>query len=187
MRARLLPCLLAAAILAAGCTQTATSHPTTSPAPGAGGPNGGAAIAPPHGENATNGLRLSGSADRSGIYKDGTIRLDYTAKNEGAVATVHGACERPEAYSLRDANGTERPLDVPRAHCFGFTDNPFPAGATISFSTTWNGTYAEGDHLVQAPPGAYQFTATFTAWRDGQPVRVLLTMPLNVLSQMGQG
>jgi hypothetical protein len=44
-----------------------------------------------------------------------------------------------------------------------------------------------GDHLVQAPPGGYTFTATFTAWRSGQPAVVTLTLPLSIVEQMGEG
>jgi hypothetical protein len=191
--------LLAAAVLAAGCAQTspapASSSPSTSrptatgtsaPAPGP-GPHGGTLVAPPHGENATNGLRLSGQADRSGMYPGGAILLTYTARNEGADATTHGGCERPYAFTLRDANGTAHPLEAPMAHCLALSLDPFPAGASLAFNTTWEGTYAQGDHLVQAPAGHYTFTATFTAWRNGQPAAVALTLPLNIISQRGVG
>ncbi|MEA3203887.1 MAG: hypothetical protein QOI63_1567 [Thermoplasmata archaeon] len=184
---------LAAAVLVAGCTQAATPSASTSPTasnpppPGGPGPHGGTLVVPPHGENVTDGLRLEGAADRSGIDKGGTVRLDYTVRNEGADATTRGACERPYAFTLRDANGTAHPLQVPMAHCLALSFDPFPAGATLAFNTTWDGTYAEGDHLVQAPPGAYRFTATFTAARPGQAAVVALTLPLNILSQPGMG
>jgi hypothetical protein len=72
-------------------------------------------------------------------------------------------------------------------HCLGFTNDPFPGGARMGFGTTWNGTYAEGDRLVQAPAGSYTFTATFTAWRGDAAAAVTVTLPLNVLAHMGQG
>lgn len=213
MRKLLLACL-AAAILAAGCTQTSSPTPSPShglctqqapdcndsgqgggqgiapgePAPG-GHPSGGALVRPAHAEeeNSTAHLRIVADESASGLTPGGRVLFSYNATNTGADATTHGACERPYAFRLFDANGTEHALDVPRMHCLALSNDPFPAGASMEFNATWNGTYAEGDHLVQAPYGAYVFECTFTAWRPGDASgeTVAAKLPVNVV-RMGQ-
>lgn len=187
--------LLAASLLVAGCTQTdqpATSGRLTTtsgqgiapgePAPGG---HGGAAIRPPTGHNETSTLSLDGSADRSGFAQGGSSRFDFTAKNLAAAARTEGFCGSPYAFSLRDAKGQEHPLHTPQARCLAYSENPFPAGATYDFNMTWDGTYAEGDHMVAAPQGSYSLTATFTALRSAGPDVITLTLPVSILA-MGQ-
>ncbi|HEX2065719.1 MAG TPA: hypothetical protein VHI93_02805 [Candidatus Thermoplasmatota archaeon] len=164
---RALPSLLAAAFLAAGCLQAV-------PAPeGTGDPS------PREASNV--GLRLAGTASRTAIGPGERADLSYTARNQGADAITHGVCERPYAFLLRSANGTTHSLQPRMVTCLGYSEDPFPRGATLAFNTTWNGTYAEGERLVPAPPGSYTFVATFTAWRGGQPVSVSLELPIRLL------
>jgi len=143
-------------------------------------------VRPPSDENQTATLDLTGSADRSGAVAGGAIDLDYTATNLGADARTEGFCGAPFSFVLRDAEGKEHPMTLPQVRCMAYSENPFPHGATYAFNTTWNGTYAEGDHLVPAPPGRYTITATFVALRDGGQDTITLTLPVNILSSIGQ-
>ncbi|MFO1532103.1 MAG: hypothetical protein ABR562_00145 [Thermoplasmatota archaeon] len=180
---------LAAMLLLAGCAQTSTPGATTTSGHGiaSGEPNGpgghpgGALVRPSHADNESQGLRLEGDEDASGMSRGGSVTFTFVATNVGADATTHGACEKPYAFTLRDAHGKEMPLDVPMAHCMVFSDDPFAAGAKMDFSRAWNGTYAEGDHLVDAPEGAYTLTATFTAWRGDVKAEVSVTLPVNIV------
>jgi len=179
---------LAAALLLAGCAAPAADPGrTTSTSDGpqdsgnVSGPGLGLLVPPAEGQNETDGLRLEGREDRAAIAPGETVWFNYTATNIGADAVTWGACYVPQAFVLRDESGKEHPLQVPMATCLGFSEDPFPAGAKKSFGTTWNGTYAEGDQMVQAPEGAYEFVATFTAWRGDDKAVVELHLPIGVL------
>lgn len=162
----LLP-LLAAALLAAGCLQAL--------------PPPDEAADPPTRQASRDGLHLSGAASRAAIAPGGRVELSYAARNDGADAVTRGLCERPYAFSLRSANGTVHLLEPLRVACAGFTEDPFPGGASMAFNASWDGTYAEGDRLVPAPPGMYVFIATFKAWRGEQPAAVAVELPIRVL------
>jgi hypothetical protein len=190
--------LLATTLLLSGCTQTADqAAPSTTATSGPGGnqgiavgephPGGGAAIRPPTGESTENGTHLSGESDKSGFAAGGMVTFSYNATNEGADAKTPGFCDVPYAFTLRDANGKELAVKTQRVRCQMYSEDAFPHGSSVEFTTTWNGTYAEDDHYVQAPQGAYTFTATFRVLRpDGShEVHVSLTLPVNILA-MGQ-
>ncbi|HUR61034.1 MAG TPA: hypothetical protein VM286_01550 [Candidatus Thermoplasmatota archaeon] len=191
--------LLLAALLVAGCAQlydSTTISPTPTPSPTQGGqgiavgephPGGGAAVQPPRGEATENGTHLVGQADRAGFSRGGSATFVFNATNLGADARTPGFCDVPYAFTLRDANGKELPLKTPQVRCLAYSEDAFPHGRWVSFSTTWNGTYAQGDHYVQASEGAYTFTATFRVLRPdgGHEVHVSLALPINILA-MGQ-
>lgn len=144
-----------------------------------GGTSTGTLIEPSHAENESDGLRLVGDESVSGFPIGSSVRFTYVATNIGADATTWGGCHRPYEYTLRDANGTEHPLQVPSAMCLGFTNDPFPGSAKMEFNTTWDGRYAVGDKMQQAPAGEYHFTATFTAHGANDEVRkVSVTLPV---------
>jgi hypothetical protein len=202
MRNLLLPALVAVAVLAAGCSAPVHKDPgavdvdpTSSgaegiasgePHPGSGGANGGMLVRPDHEDNSSDDLRLVGDESASGFTWGGQVTFTFNATNLGGDATTRGACEVPYAFTLRDANGTEHPLDAPMGHCLALSIDPFPHGASMEFGRTWNGTYADGDHLQWAAAGHYTLQATFTASRDGHAAHVQVTMPVNVIADRGQ-
>lgn len=152
----------------------ASSHPPQGiavgePNPGQpGGMHGGALVRPAHVENTTSArgtLKLVGDEDRSGFARGGSVTLSFVATNLGGNASVVGPiCDNhPYAFHLRDANGTEHPLQAPQVHCMAIGYQDFAAGAQYAFNLTWDGTYAVGDAMQQAPQGAYTITAVFQA------------------------
>ena len=164
-------------------TSTSKGIAVGEPNPGApGGLHGGALVRPAHGENTTDGLRLVGDEDRSGFAQGGSVTFTYNASNVGADAITWGACYKPYAFELRDASGTLHPLEPPMAQCQAFTETPFRAGASLAFNATWDGTYAVGDHMQQAPQGQYTFTALFTAYRGEAKAQVRLDLPVSIVA-----
>lgn len=181
------PILLVAALLFAGCTQQGTTNDTTTgQGIAVGEPNGpsmGTLIPPAHAENTSAGLHLVGDQDVSGMPQGGQVHFTYTATNVGTDAVTWGGCYRPYSFVLRDNSGRELGLTTATFQCLGFTEDPFPANQKMDFSMIWNGTYADGEHYVQAPDGHYNLTATFTVHRADKVAAVSVTLPVNILEE----
>lgn len=191
---------LAVALLLAGCSSpSAPSAPSSSTSssggqgiapgePNPNGPGGGMLIRPAHNESSADGLDIVADESVSGIPQGGSVDFSFNATNQGADAqTVTGCGNVPYRFLLRDGAGKEHELDAPQVHCMAIGYEPFAHGQSSLFNRTWNGTYAEGDHLVQAPVGHYVLECDFTAQRGGAAAHVHVELPINVIANRGEG
>ncbi|MHB8634541.1 MAG: hypothetical protein ACYDBQ_11360 [Thermoplasmatota archaeon] len=192
--------LFVLAVVAAGCagpalpTTSAGANTGQSTSPAGGGPAGampgqhGELVRPAHADNRTQGLHIVGDESASGLVAGGNVTFFFQVSNEGENATVAGGlCGFwPYRFTLRDSNGTAHPFQVATPTCEAVNSTAFSAGSTYNFEVAWNGTYAVGDHLEAAPPGAYALTAAFEAQRGNETAAVEATLPVNVVENRGE-
>ncbi|MFA5944373.1 MAG: hypothetical protein WC876_07910 [Candidatus Thermoplasmatota archaeon] len=180
--------LLAASIVAAGCTTPPDERSPSATssgqgvAPGEQHPDDGTLGKPSHAENTAAGLHLVGDGSASSLTPPWeSVTFWFNATNQGGEAIARGGCERPFGFVLRNSTGVSYEIYESGFRCLGFTEMPLRSQAIYAFNMSWSGRVAVGNSYQPAPAGAYTLTTSFTVWQGELNRTVAVTLPIDVV------